>query len=155
MGPIELARIRSPRPAGPRTKPRPAPEAGKRALGHAGTRHAAAGGPSAEPGAQARIRVAGRAQGQQRCSGGGVPVGPVSASLAWQEMEIRVLGPFEIVTDDGQLMDVGGHLPQALLVVLALAEGRPVPADQLLDQVWRAEGLEGAQPRRAADPALR
>ena len=31
-------------------------------------------------------------------------------------MEIRVLGPFEMVTDDGQLLDVGGHLPQALLV---------------------------------------
>ena len=56
-------------------------------------------------------------------------------------MEIRVLGPFELVGDDGQLVDVGGHLPQALLVALALAEGRPVPADQLLDQVWPGEGL--------------
>ena len=56
-------------------------------------------------------------------------------------MEIRVLGPFEMVSDDGQLIDVGGHLPQALLVALALAEGRLVPADQLLDQVWTAEGL--------------
>ncbi len=56
-------------------------------------------------------------------------------------MEIRVLGPFEIVTDDGQRVDVGGHLPQALLVALALAEGRLVPADQLLDQVWPGEGL--------------
>ena len=55
-------------------------------------------------------------------------------------MEIRVLGPFELVGDDGQLVDVGGHLPQALLVALALAEGRPVPADQLLDQVWPGEG---------------
>lgn len=51
-------------------------------------------------------------------------------------MEIRVLGPFEMVSDDGQLIDVGGHLPQAVLVALALAEGHPVPADQLLDQVW-------------------
>jgi predicted ATPase/DNA-binding SARP family transcriptional activator/tetratricopeptide (TPR) repeat protein len=56
-------------------------------------------------------------------------------------MEIRVLGPFEMVGDDGQLMDVGGHLPQALLVALALADGRLVPADQLLDQVWPGEGL--------------
>ena len=55
-------------------------------------------------------------------------------------MEIRVLGPFEMVTDDGQLLDVGGHLPQALLVALALAEGRLVPADQLLDQVWPGDG---------------
>jgi predicted ATPase/DNA-binding SARP family transcriptional activator len=56
-------------------------------------------------------------------------------------MEIRVLGPFELVGDDGQLVDVGGHLPQALLVALALAEGRLVPADQLLDQVWPGERL--------------
>ena len=58
-------------------------------------------------------------------------------------MEIRVLGPFELVGDDGQLVDVGGHLPQALLVALALAEGRLVPADQLLDQVWPGERLGG------------
>jgi predicted ATPase/DNA-binding SARP family transcriptional activator len=56
-------------------------------------------------------------------------------------MEIRVLGPFEMITDDGRLMDVGGHLPQALLVALALAEGHLVPADQLLDQMWPGEGL--------------
>ena len=52
-----------------------------------------------------------------------------------------MLGPFELVGDDGQLVDVGGHLPQALLVALALAEGRLVPADQLLDQVWPGESL--------------
>ena len=56
------------------------------------------------------------------------------------EMEIRVLGPFELVGDDGQPVDVGGYLPQALLVALALAQGRPVPADQLLDQVWPGAG---------------
>lgn len=56
-------------------------------------------------------------------------------------MEIRVLGPFEMITDDGQLMDVGGHLSQALLVALALAEGHLVPADQLLDQIWPGAGL--------------
>jgi predicted ATPase/DNA-binding SARP family transcriptional activator len=55
-------------------------------------------------------------------------------------MEIRVLGPFELIADDGRRMDVGGHLPQALLVALALAEGHPVPADQLLEQVWPGAG---------------
>jgi len=58
-------------------------------------------------------------------------------------VEIRVLGPFEMVGDDGQPMDVGGRLPQALLVALALAEGRPVPADQLLDQVWAGSEFGG------------
>jgi DNA-binding SARP family transcriptional activator len=63
-------------------------------------------------------------------------------------MEIRVLGPFEMVADDGQLMDVGGHLPQALLVALALAEGRQVPADQLLDQLWPGAGPGASGGRR-------
>ena len=58
-------------------------------------------------------------------------------------MEIRVLGPFELVTGDGQVMDVGGHLARALLVALALAEGHRVPTDQLLDQVWPADVLRG------------
>jgi len=48
-----------------------------------------------------------------------------------------------MVGDDGQPMDVGGRLPQALLVALALAEGRPVPADQLLDQVWAGPEFGG------------
>jgi predicted ATPase/DNA-binding SARP family transcriptional activator/tetratricopeptide (TPR) repeat protein len=58
-----------------------------------------------------------------------------------QAMELRVLGPFEMVADDGQLMDVGGHLARALLVALALAEGHAVPADQLLDQAWPGGGV--------------
>jgi predicted ATPase/DNA-binding SARP family transcriptional activator/tetratricopeptide (TPR) repeat protein len=54
-------------------------------------------------------------------------------------VEIRVLGPLEVVGDDGQVMDVGGPRPRALLIALALAGGHPVPADQLLDQVWQGE----------------
>jgi predicted ATPase/DNA-binding SARP family transcriptional activator/tetratricopeptide (TPR) repeat protein len=54
-------------------------------------------------------------------------------------VEIRVLGPLEVVGDDGQVLDVGGPRPQALLIALALAGGHPVPADQLLDEVWRGE----------------
>jgi predicted ATPase/DNA-binding SARP family transcriptional activator len=54
-------------------------------------------------------------------------------------VEIRVLGPLEVVGDDGHVMDVGGPRPRALLIALALAGGYPVPADQLLDQVWRDE----------------
>lgn len=51
-------------------------------------------------------------------------------------MELRILGPFEVIDDDGRVVDVGGARPQALLVALALAGGHPVPADQLLDQLW-------------------
>ena len=51
-------------------------------------------------------------------------------------MELRILGPFEVVDDDGRVVDVGGARPQALLVALALARGHPVSADQLLDRLW-------------------
>ena len=44
-----------------------------------------------------------------------------------------------MVGDDGRVLDVGGLRPQALLVALALAGGRPVAADRLLDQVWHGE----------------
>lgn len=54
-------------------------------------------------------------------------------------MELRILGPFDVIDDNGRAVDVGGLRPQALLVALALADGHPVPADQLLDQVWAGE----------------
>ena len=56
-------------------------------------------------------------------------------------MELRILGPLEVVGDDGRPVDVGGRRPQSVLVALALARGHPVPADQLLDGVWRGERL--------------
>ena len=57
-------------------------------------------------------------------------------------MELRILGPLEVVGDDGRPIDVGGRRPQSVLVALALARGHPVPADQLLDEVWRGERLD-------------
>ena len=58
-------------------------------------------------------------------------------------MELRILGPLEVVGDDGLAADVGGRRPQTLLVALALAAGHPVPADQLIEQVWRGDRLPG------------
>jgi predicted ATPase/DNA-binding SARP family transcriptional activator len=60
----------------------------------------------------------------------------LSACLRWGAVELRILGPFEVVDDDGRVVDVGGARPQALLVALALAGGHPVSADQLLDRLW-------------------
>jgi predicted ATPase/DNA-binding SARP family transcriptional activator len=54
-------------------------------------------------------------------------------------VEIRVLGPLEVVGDDGQVADIGGPRPRALLVALALAGGHHVLADELFDQVWPGE----------------
>jgi predicted ATPase/DNA-binding SARP family transcriptional activator len=54
-------------------------------------------------------------------------------------MEVRVLGPLEVLGDDGRNLDVGGLRPRTLLVALALAGGRPVPAEQLLEDVWSGQ----------------
>ena len=56
-------------------------------------------------------------------------------------MELRILGPFEVLDDSGIPVDVGGSRPRALLIDLALAQGHPVPADQLLEDVWSGERI--------------
>jgi predicted ATPase/DNA-binding SARP family transcriptional activator len=50
-------------------------------------------------------------------------------------LEISVLGPVE-VRRDGELVPVPGGKTAELLVRLALDAGRPVSADQLLDDLW-------------------
>jgi predicted ATPase/DNA-binding SARP family transcriptional activator len=56
-------------------------------------------------------------------------------------VELRILGPFEVLDDDGAPVDVGGSRPRTLLIDLALAQGHPVPADQLLEDVWSGESI--------------
>jgi predicted ATPase/DNA-binding SARP family transcriptional activator len=51
-------------------------------------------------------------------------------------VEIGVLGPFEVRTDDGALADVPGARLRALLVALALQPGRTVPKATLVDWIW-------------------
>ncbi len=56
-------------------------------------------------------------------------------------MELRILGPLEVLDDDGAPVDVGGSRPRTLLIDLALAQGHAVPADQLLEDVWSGERI--------------
>ncbi|MGK5636912.1 BTAD domain-containing putative transcriptional regulator [Streptomyces sp. URMC 126] len=51
-------------------------------------------------------------------------------------MQIGLLGPFEIRTDDGGLTDVPGARLRALLAALALRPGRVVPKAALIDWIW-------------------
>jgi len=53
-------------------------------------------------------------------------------------LEIRVLGPFEVLAG-GTAADVGGSKRQALLAMLALREGRVVDVDALVDGLWGEE----------------
>jgi predicted ATPase/DNA-binding SARP family transcriptional activator len=51
-------------------------------------------------------------------------------------MRVRVLGPLEVVGDDGRQIGVGGPRLRALLIRLALEAGRPVRGDELVDALW-------------------
>ncbi|GAA1007281.1 hypothetical protein Aple_017750 [Acrocarpospora pleiomorpha] len=84
------------------------------------------------------------------------PVGP--------NVDFRVLGPLEVVGDDGRPREVGTHKQRMLLNILVLAEGRPVPAATLIDRIWGdappAEALGALQVyvsnlRRALEPGRR
>ncbi len=56
-------------------------------------------------------------------------------------MELRILGPLEVLGDDGAPVDVGGPRPRTLLIDLALAHGHTVLAEQLLEDVWGGERI--------------
>jgi predicted ATPase/DNA-binding SARP family transcriptional activator len=53
-------------------------------------------------------------------------------------LEIRLLGPFEVVAG-GALAEVGGSKRQALLAMLALRQGRVVDVDALVEGLWGEE----------------
>jgi predicted ATPase/DNA-binding SARP family transcriptional activator len=55
-----------------------------------------------------------------------------------ERLEIRLLGPFEVVAG-GAPADVGGSKRQALLAMLALRGGRMVDVDGLVDGLWGEE----------------
>ncbi|MFF3325913.1 BTAD domain-containing putative transcriptional regulator [Streptomyces sp. NPDC002889] len=51
-------------------------------------------------------------------------------------MHFRVLGPTQVLHDDGAPVALGGARLRALLTVLALRAGRTVPVGVLVDEVW-------------------
>ena len=53
-------------------------------------------------------------------------------------LEIRLLGPFEVIAA-GRRVDIPGWKRQALLAILALASGRVVAVDDLIDALWGAD----------------
>ncbi|MBF6159815.1 BTAD domain-containing putative transcriptional regulator [Nocardia cyriacigeorgica] len=63
-------------------------------------------------------------------------------------MQIKMLGPLEIRTDDGGLIAIPGARLRALLIALALEPGRAVSKTKLIDWIW------GEQPPADAANAL-
>ena len=47
-----------------------------------------------------------------------------------------MLGPLELVADDGTVVDVPGGKPRLLLALLALEAGRVVSMERLVDGLW-------------------
>ncbi|MEV7022178.1 BTAD domain-containing putative transcriptional regulator [Kitasatospora sp. NPDC093558] len=59
-------------------------------------------------------------------------------------MHYGILGTTTAHHDDGTPVPLGGARLRALLTALVLREGRPVPADLLVDEVWDAEPPQDA-----------
>lgn len=52
-----------------------------------------------------------------------------------QQLDVRILGPVEVRLD-GQLLDLGGPQPRAVIAHLALDAGRVVPVERLIARLW-------------------
>jgi predicted ATPase/DNA-binding SARP family transcriptional activator len=63
-------------------------------------------------------------------------------------MEFRLLGPLEVLADDGRPLPLGGRRPRALLTRLLLHANEPVSTDRLIDAIW------GESPPASAAGAL-
>ena len=51
-------------------------------------------------------------------------------------MEVRLLGPVELVSTNGERAALVGAKVRGVLAILALEAGRPVTPSRLLDAVW-------------------
>jgi predicted ATPase/DNA-binding SARP family transcriptional activator len=58
-------------------------------------------------------------------------------------VEFRVLAGVQALRD-GEALKLGGPRQRALLALLLLADGRPVPADRLIDELWHGKPPPGA-----------
>jgi DNA-binding SARP family transcriptional activator/class 3 adenylate cyclase/energy-coupling factor transporter ATP-binding protein EcfA2 len=88
-------------------------------------------------------------------------------------LDFRILGPLQVLDDNGRPLALGGAKQRSLLAVLLLHAGRVVSTDRLIDELWgedppdTARGvlqvyvanlrkvLDPARPRRAASSLLK
>jgi predicted ATPase/DNA-binding SARP family transcriptional activator len=59
-------------------------------------------------------------------------------------LEVRLLGPVQAAAD-GKAIQLGGRRQQALLALLALEPGRPVPTGRLAEELWQGAPPAGAE----------
>ena len=51
-------------------------------------------------------------------------------------MELRLLGPLEVLDDDGRVVEVRGDKPKGLLALLGLRAGEVVSAGRIVEELW-------------------
>jgi DNA-binding SARP family transcriptional activator len=51
-------------------------------------------------------------------------------------VEVRLLGPLEVLDDEGRPVEVRGTRSQGVLAVLALRAGEVVSAGRIVEEVW-------------------
>jgi DNA-binding winged helix-turn-helix (wHTH) protein len=77
-------------------------------------------------------------------------------------VELRLLGPFEIIDDDGKTLELRGAKLNGLLVVLALNAGEVVPTGRIIEDLWGEQEIRDpvnalqvviSKLRRALQPA--
>src|ERR687893_779688 len=68
----------------------------------------------------------------------------MSVGQAPARARVEVLGPLRLIVD-GAAVDVRGPKRRAVLALLALAEGRTVPVDALVDALWPSEVPESGR----------
>jgi DNA-binding SARP family transcriptional activator len=69
-----------------------------------------------------------------------LPIGSRSEGVTWEtetgHMRFSVLGPLQVLDDQGEVIELGGRQPRATLAVLLAAAGRPVSVESLIDAIW-------------------
>jgi WD40 repeat protein/DNA-binding SARP family transcriptional activator len=79
-----------------------------------------------------------------RRPGRGLTNTPGETSYRRSDMKVRVLGPLEVVSDDGGVR-LGGPKQRTVLALLAAEVGKSVSVDELIDGVWGDEPTAGAR----------
>jgi DNA-binding SARP family transcriptional activator len=57
-------------------------------------------------------------------------------SVLWRVVEFRILGPLDVLDDDGRPVPLPAAKPRSLLVLLLLNRNRTVRTEVLVDQLW-------------------
>ena len=103
----------------------------------------------APPRSRAVPPVDSQARGRLQASPGPHILAFRAARGGWAaELEYRVLGPFEVVRDETEIVPPAAARERALLLFLLLQANEIVPADSVIDGVW------GDRPPRCAGNAL-